>query len=65
MGDPQGDRTGFLTSLSVTVLLGIAFLVMQAFDYALLYSEGSPSTRAYGTTYYTLTGFHVPTCSAA
>ena len=56
----RGDRTGFLRNLSVTVLLGIAFLVMQAFDYALLYSEGiTLDAGTFGTTYYTLTGFHM------
>jgi cytochrome c oxidase subunit III len=56
----RGDRTGFLRNLSVTVLLGIAFVVMQAFDYALLYSEGiTLDAGTFGTTYYTLTGFHM------
>ena len=56
----RGDRTSFLRNLSVTVVLGIAFLVMQAFDYALLYSEGIKlDSGTFGTTYYTLTGFHM------
>ena len=58
-GIRRGDRTAFLRNLSVTVLLGIIFLVMQGFDYALLYSEGiTLDAGTFGTTYFTLTGFH-------
>jgi cytochrome c oxidase subunit 3 len=58
-GIRRGDRTSFLRNLSVTVVLGIAFLVMQAFDYALLYSEGiTLDAGTFGSTFYTLTGFH-------
>ena len=45
---------------TMLIALGIAFLVMQAFDYALLYSEGiTLDAGTFGTTYYTLTGFHM------
>ena len=55
----RGDRTAFLRNMAVTVVLGIVFLVMQATDYALLGSEGlTLSSGTFGTTYYTLTGFH-------
>jgi cytochrome c oxidase subunit III len=58
-GIRRGDRTAFLRFLSVTVVLGIVFLVMQAIDYALLYSEGiTLDAGTFGTTYFTLTGFH-------
>ena len=41
------------------VFLGIIFLIMQAIDYSLLYGEGMTlGSGAFGTTYYTLTGFH-------
>jgi cytochrome c oxidase subunit III len=37
----------------------LIFLLMQAFDYALLYGEGMQlGSGPFGTTYYTLTGFH-------
>ena len=55
----RGDRTRFLRAMSVTVVLGITFLLMQAADYYLLGSEGlTLSSGVFGTTYYTLTGFH-------
>ena len=55
----RDDRTGFIRNIGVTVVLGVVFLVMQAADYAILYSEGlTLSAGTYGTTYYTLTGFH-------
>jgi cytochrome c oxidase subunit 3 len=58
-GIRRGDRTAFLRNLSVTVVLGIVFLVMQGIDYALLYSEGIRlDSGTFGTTYFTLTGFH-------
>jgi cytochrome c oxidase subunit 3 len=55
----RDDRTVFLRSMALTVILGIVFLAMQLTDYALLGSEGlTLSSGTYGTTYYTLTGFH-------
>jgi cytochrome c oxidase subunit 3 len=55
----RDDRTVFLRSMAVTVALGIIFLLMQMTDYVLLGSEGlTLSSGTYGTTYYTLTGFH-------
>src|SRR5687768_7357800 len=36
----RNDRTGYLRNIGVTLVLGIIFLVMQATDYGLLYSEG-------------------------
>jgi len=53
------DRTRFLRFMTLTVALGITFLLMQLTDYALLGSEGlTLASGVYGTTYYTLTGFH-------
>jgi cytochrome c oxidase subunit 3 len=53
------DRTRFLRAMTVTVVLGIIFLMFQITDYTLLGSEGlTLSSGTYGTTYYTLTGFH-------
>ena len=55
----RDDRTAFLRAMAVTVVLGIIFLLMQLTDYALLGQEGlTLSSGTYGTTYYTLTGFH-------
>jgi cytochrome c oxidase subunit 3 len=55
----RDDRTAFLRNMTVTVALGVTFLLMQATDYATLGSEGlTLSSGTFGTTYYTLTGFH-------
>jgi cytochrome c oxidase subunit 3 len=55
----RDDRTGFIRAIGITLVLGIVFLLIQAFDYGLLYSEGlTLAAGPYGTTYYTLTGFH-------
>jgi len=58
-GIRRGDRTAFLRNIGVTFIIGITFLIMQATDYVILGSEGMTlSAGTYGTTYFTLTGFH-------
>ena len=55
----RNDRRGLTRAIAVTVILGATFLVMQAIDYTLLYGEGvRMDAGPFGTTYYTLTGFH-------
>ena len=55
----RDDRAGFIRAIGITLVLGIMFLLIQVFDYGLLYSEGlTVAAGPYGTTYYTLTGFH-------
>jgi cytochrome c oxidase subunit 3 len=55
----RGDRRGFIRNISVTFVLGIAFLLLQAYDYTLLFGEGlTLGSGPFGTTYFTLTGFH-------
>ncbi len=55
----RDDHRGFVRNIGVTVVLGIAFLLIQAFDYSLLAGEGlTLGAGPFGTTYYTLTGFH-------
>jgi cytochrome c oxidase subunit III len=58
-GIRRGDRTAFMRNIAVTFVIGIMFLIMQATDYVILGSEGMTlSAGPYGTTYFTLTGFH-------
>jgi cytochrome c oxidase subunit 3 len=52
----RGDRTGFIRNISVTVVLGIVFLLGQIYDYSTIGFGLSDGT--FGTTFYTLTGFH-------
>jgi cytochrome c oxidase subunit III len=55
----RGDRRGFLRNISITFVLGVTFLVLQAIDYMLLFGEGMTlGSGPFGTTYFTLTGFH-------
>jgi cytochrome c oxidase subunit 3 len=55
----RGDRRGFVRNISITFVLGIVFLIMQAYDYTVLFSEGMTlGSGPFGTTYFTLTGFH-------
>ena len=45
--------------LTVSLLLGATFLVMQGLEYANLIEEGMTlSSGVFGSTFYTLTGFH-------
>jgi heme/copper-type cytochrome/quinol oxidase subunit 3 len=54
-GKPGGMRAWLL----VTILLGTAFLIGQGSEYATLIREGvTISTNLFGSTFYTLTGFH-------
>ena len=58
-GIRRGDRTAFIRNIAVTFSIGIVFLIMQVIDYAALGSEGiTLSAGTFGTTYFTLTGFH-------
>jgi len=55
----RNDRTGFLRNISFTFVLGIIFLLLQAYDYSLLFEDGMTlGSGPFGTTYFTLTGFH-------
>jgi len=55
----RDDRRGFLRNMAITFVLGVTFLLMQAYDYSLLFEEGmTMGSGPFGTTYYTLTGFH-------
>ncbi|TAK02766.1 MAG: heme-copper oxidase subunit III [Chloroflexota bacterium] len=55
----RNDRTGFLRNIAVTFILGVIFLLLQAYDYSLLFDEGMTlGSGPFGTTYFTLTGFH-------
>ena len=55
----KDDRRGFLRNMAATFILGILFLLMQAYDYSLLFGDGlTMGSGPFGTTYFTLTGFH-------
>jgi cytochrome c oxidase subunit III len=52
----RNDRTGFIRNIAVTLVLGIVFLLGQAYDYSTI--GFGISDTPFGTTFYTLTGFH-------
>jgi cytochrome c oxidase subunit 3 len=52
----RNDRTAFLRNFAVTLVLGITFLIGQIYDYMTL--GFGLSDGPFGTTFYTLTGFH-------
>jgi cytochrome c oxidase subunit 3 len=52
----RDDRTGFIRGIGVTLVLGIVFLIGQVYDYSTI--GFGISDTPFGTTFYTLTGFH-------
>jgi heme/copper-type cytochrome/quinol oxidase subunit 3 len=55
----RNDRRLFIRNIGITFTLGVIFLLLQAYDYTVLYGEGLTMTAGpFGTTYFTLTGFH-------
>ena len=55
-GIKQGDTRRLRIGLVVTLLLGIAFLVIQGVEYSK--KRFTPMTSAYGSLFFTITGFH-------
>jgi cytochrome c oxidase subunit 3/cytochrome o ubiquinol oxidase subunit 3 len=55
-----GARAGFVMWWSATIVLGVVFLAGTAFEWhGLIYREGLTISRnVFGSTYYTLVGFH-------
>jgi cytochrome c oxidase subunit 3 len=55
----RGDQRTFVRAIGLTLAMGVAFLLLQAYDYSVLMREGlSIGGSTFGTTYFTLTGFH-------
>ncbi len=55
----RDDRQGFLRWLGLTIVLGFIFLFGQGYEYAELFREGITINRnIFGSTFFTLTGFH-------
>jgi cytochrome c oxidase subunit 3 len=52
----RGDRKGLLRAFTVTIVLGILFLAGQMYDYSQL--GFGVNDGVFGSTFYTLTGFH-------
>jgi heme/copper-type cytochrome/quinol oxidase subunit 3 len=55
----DGDQRGLRRWLLATVLIGATFVGVQVYEYAHLIEKGFvPSQGLYGSTFYTMTGFH-------
>ena len=55
----KNNQRRLILFLAVSLLLGATFLAMQALEYANLIREGMTlSSGVFGSTFYTLTGFH-------
>ena len=56
----RNDRPKLLIWLALTILLGVIFLGVQAYEYSHAYSELNLklTTGVYGSTFFMLTGFH-------
>jgi cytochrome c oxidase subunit 3 len=56
----KGDRRGMNRALGLTLIMGILFLGMQAYDYLTLVTEHGfgINSGVYGSLFFTMTGFH-------
>ncbi|MFN0096179.1 MAG: heme-copper oxidase subunit III [Dehalococcoidia bacterium] len=52
----KGNRSGLIKWLVISIVLGGIFLIAQMYDYAQL--QFTARDTVFGTTFYTLTGFH-------
>lgn len=52
----KGNRTGMIWWVFISIVLGLVFLSMQLYDYTQL--DFRASDTVFGTTFFTLTGFH-------
>lgn len=55
-GIRQGHQARLRIGLLLTLLLGAAFLVIQGVEYS--HKSFTPETNAYGSAFFTITGFH-------
>lgn len=55
----RGDQSGLVRFLVATIVLGVVFLAGQGYEFGALYREGVTLTSSlFGSTFFTLTGFH-------
>jgi cytochrome c oxidase subunit III len=52
----RGNRRGLAINLLLTVVLGVTFLSIQLYEYT--HSSFGPQSGVFGSTFFTLTGFH-------
>lgn len=56
----RGNRKSLANWLAVTVLLGLAFLVLEIYEFAeyMIHEDYGMTTSAFSSAFYTLVGFH-------
>jgi heme/copper-type cytochrome/quinol oxidase subunit 3 len=54
----RGERRVAAAGLGLTILMGMAFLATHVDEYLTEWPKFTPSTNAYGSIFYTITGFH-------
>ncbi len=57
-GIRAGDRSRLRLGLAATLVLGVAFLAVQAVEYRDKLQKVLPTAHAYAATFYTITSFH-------
>jgi heme/copper-type cytochrome/quinol oxidase subunit 3 len=57
-GIRKGQRWRLRLGLAITLVLGLSFLGVQALEYASNLKKFTFTTNAYGSLFYTVTGFH-------
>jgi heme/copper-type cytochrome/quinol oxidase subunit 3 len=57
-GIKRGDRRILIAGLTVGLLMGSLFLFTHVLEYIDQWSEFTPTTNAYGSLFYTITGLH-------
>jgi heme/copper-type cytochrome/quinol oxidase subunit 3 len=58
LGIRKGQRWRLRLGLLATTAMGGTFLILQGFEYATKLKEFKPKTDAYGSMFFTITGFH-------
>ena len=54
----RGSRTGYRAGMAATISLGVGFLVLQGLEYHEKLRTMGPTSNAYASLFYTITGFH-------
>jgi heme/copper-type cytochrome/quinol oxidase subunit 3 len=54
----RGKRRMAATGLALTILMGAFFLATHVDEYLTTWKDFTPNTDAYGSVFYTITGFH-------
>jgi heme/copper-type cytochrome/quinol oxidase subunit 3 len=57
-GIKRGDQRRLRWGLGLALLLGLAFLLLQAIEYHEKLQHMGPTAHAYGAMFFTITGFH-------